>query len=336
MSAAPTELPGASPVLAVRGLTVTYGYGAEAVTAVEDVSFAVAPGEIVGLAGESGSGKSTLAFAAVRLLRPPARRVSGTVEIAGTDVYALDEEGLRAFRWAKVSIVTQSALNSLNPILSIGTQIADAIQAHKAASRNEAIERATECMRLVDLDPERLKRFPHQLSGGQRQRAVIAMALALRPPLMIFDEPTTALDVVVQRGILEKVRALKAEFGFSVLFITHDLSLLGEMADRVLVMYAGRLAESAPTATLFDQPLHPYTRGLMASFPSVFEPRETLTGIPGNPPDMRRPPPGCRFHPRCSQAMDRCRESVPPLLRTAEAVERHVACHLFSGQEAKL
>ncbi len=323
----------APPVLEVEHLTVAYGSGGRAVTAVEDVSFRVEPGEVVGLAGESGSGKSTLAFALVRRLRPPARRVAGSVRISGADIYAMGPEALRSFRWAGVSIVTQSALNSLNPVLTVGTQIADAIQAHKRVSRDEAVARAAEVVRMVDLEPGRLRSFPHQLSGGQRQRAVIAMALALRPPLVIFDEPTTALDVVVQRGILEKVRALKAALGFSILFITHDLSLLGEMADRVLIMYAGRVAESASAEALYTHPLHPYTRGLMASFPSVFEVREFLAGIAGSPPDMRRPPAGCRFHPRCPDAMDACRVTAPALTTPGGEVDRQVACHLYGGGE---
>ncbi len=318
------------PVLDVRHVSVSYGRGRAEVRAVEDLSLTVAPGEIVGLAGESGSGKSTLAFAITRLLRPPALLTKGKIFVDGTDVYALSERELEHFRWARVSIVFQSALNSLSPILSIGTQIADAIQAHEPVSRPEAVSRAAELLHMVDVDPHRLSGFPHQLSGGQRQRVVIAMALALRPRLVIFDEPTTALDVVVQKEILLKVQALQRDLGFSLLFITHDLSLLGEVAGRVFVMYAGRLTEAGETRSLYTHPLHPYTQGLMASFPSVFEARETLEGIPGNPPDMRNPPAGCRFHPRCARVMDICRTLPPPLLPIRGDGGRLLACHLYA------
>lgn len=321
------------PVLRIEHLSVAYGHGANAVVAVEDMSFSIAPGEVVGLAGESGSGKSTLAFAVTRLLRPPAHRVAGRVILEGIDVYSLSDEELQRARWAKVAIVFQSALNSLNPVLTVGTQIADAIQAHERVSRQDTIDRVAELFKMVDLDPNRLRSYPHQLSGGQRQRAVIAMALALRPPLVIFDEPTTALDVVVQRDILQQVKELQRQLGFSVLFITHDLSLLGELADRVLIMYAGRLMEAGPTDLVYSHPLHPYTQGLMASFPSVFEKKQDLQGIPGSPPDMRHPPSGCRFHPRCPYAMDICRVKQPPLIRMPDHPDHLVACHLYTGEE---
>jgi peptide/nickel transport system ATP-binding protein len=329
VSSVPAPAAAPVPALEVEHVSVAYGSGPGAVQAVEDVTFRVGRGEIVGLAGESGSGKSTLAYAITRLLRPPARLTRGRIWVDGVDVYALNPIELERFRWARVSIVFQSALNSLNPVLSIGTQIADVIQVHENVSREVAVERAKELLRLVDVDPRRLSSFPHQLSGGQRQRVVIAMALALRPTLVIFDEPTTALDVVVQREILTEVQALQRSLGFSLLFITHDLSLLGEIADRVMIMYAGRIVESGDTAALYESPLHPYTQGLMASFPSVFEAQEVLEGIPGNPPDMRMPPPGCRFHPRCPKVRDECTRIAPRLITVGSDAERTVACHLY-------
>jgi peptide/nickel transport system ATP-binding protein len=319
-----------APLLEVDHLTVAYGGSTGAVRAVEDVSLRVGRGEVVGLAGESGSGKSTLALAIARLLRPPARKVSGSVRFEGVDVYGLDDRALMSFRWAKVSFVFQSALHSLNPVLSVGTQIIDAIVRHEPVSRQEAAERAADLLRMVGVDPGRLRSFPHQLSGGQRQRAVIAMALALRPPLVILDEPTTALDVVVQREILRRVQELKDALGFSILFITHDLSLLGEVADRVFVMYAGRLAETAAADVLFQHPAHPYTQGLMTSFPSVFRDAGDLVGVPGSPPDMRRPPSGCRFHPRCAAAMPVCTSDVPPLEPVDGDASHLAACHLLA------
>jgi peptide/nickel transport system ATP-binding protein len=324
--------PALEPLLEVDHLTVAYGAGAGSVRAVEDVSLRVGRGEVVGLAGESGSGKSTLALAIARLLRPPARKVAGTVRFEGVDVYGLDERALERFRWARVSFVFQSALHSLNPVLTVGTQIVDAIVHHEPVSRAQAVERAAGLLRMVGVDPGRLKSFPHQLSGGQRQRVVIAMALALRPPLVILDEPTTALDVVVQRDILRQVQELKARLGFSILFITHDLSLLGEVSDRVLVMYAGRLTEAAPTEVLFRTPAHPYTKGLMTSFPTVFRDNEDLVGVPGSPPDMRMPPSGCRFHPRCPAAMPVCAQKVPALLPVGRDIAHLAACHLLSAE----
>lgn len=330
-TASSVPAPAAAPVpaLDVQHVSVAYGSGPGAVQAVEDVTFRVGRGEIVGLAGESGSGKSTLAYAVTRLLRPPARLTRGRIWVDGIDVYALTPTELERFRWARVSIVFQSALNSLNPVLSIGTQIADVIQVHEHVPRDVAVERAQELLRLVDVDPRRLSSFPHQLSGGQRQRVVIAMALALKPTLVIFDEPTTALDVVVQREILTEVQALQRSLGFSLLFITHDLSLLGEIADRVMIMYAGRIVETGDTPSLYESPLHPYTQGLMASFPSVFEAQEVLEGIPGNPPDMRMPPPGCRFHPRCPKVREECTRVAPPLIAVGADADRTVACHLY-------
>ncbi|WP_037584160.1 ABC transporter ATP-binding protein, partial [Stigmatella aurantiaca] len=261
-------------------------------------------------------------------LRPPAVISGGQVLFEGEDVLAMNEAQLRQLRWRKISLVFQSAMNSLNPILTIGEQIVDAIQAHQRVKRSDALDRAVALLKLVGIDSSRLTSYPHQLSGGMRQRVVIAIALALEPPLMLMDEPTTALDVVVQKEILHQVSELKEKLGFSILFITHDLSLILEFSTRIAVLYAGKLMEMAPSQELFHAPRHPYTKGLLGSVPSVRGPRKKLVGISGSPPDMRKLPGGCRFHQRCPSAMDRCRSDVPEL---RELGPDHIeACHLDS------
>jgi peptide/nickel transport system ATP-binding protein len=336
-------------VLDVRHVSVDYVSPTGTVHAVDDVSFTLARGQILGLAGESGSGKSTLAYAIGRLLRPPARVVQGEVlyypraqtsadapnaKPRPVDVLALGPDELRAFRWRQLSIVFQSAMNALNPVLDIGTQITDVLEAHyPSMSRKDRQERAAALLRLVGIASDRLHSFPHELSGGMRQRATIAIALALDPELIIMDEPTTALDVVVQREILAEIAELRERLGFSVIFITHDLSLLLEIADRVAIMYAGRIVEAAPSAQLHAQPHHPYTQGLLHSFPKVRGPRMALTGIPGTPPDLRALPTGCAFHPRCPMAFDACRSETPALL-PSETGTGIVACHLY-GDHAR-
>ncbi|WP_437494498.1 ABC transporter ATP-binding protein [Sorangium sp. So ce1014] len=316
-----------SPILSVQDLRVEFMTPAGPVCAVDNVSFDIAPGEVLGLAGESGSGKSTVAQAIMRLLRPPAVITGGHVYFAGQDVLSMNEEQLRAFRWRKVALVFQSAMNALNPVLTIGDQIADPIIAHDRVTPAQAMERAADLLKLVNIDPTRLTSYPHQLSGGMRQRVVIAIAMALKPPFLIMDEPTTALDVVVQREILQQIAELKERLGFSILFITHDLSLIAEFSTRIAILYAGKLAETARAKDLFSDPKHPYTQGLLGSFPSVRGPRRRLQGIPGTPPDMRNPPSGCRFHPRCPQAFATCQTEQPALREIAP--EHRGACHLY-------
>ncbi|WP_225414273.1 ABC transporter ATP-binding protein [Stigmatella hybrida] len=318
----------APALLSVKDLRVEYLTPAGPVCAVDGVSFDIGKGEVLGLAGESGSGKSTVAQALLRILRPPAVITGGQVFFEGQDVLAMSEAQLRQLRWRKISLVFQSAMNSLNPILSIGEQIVDAIQAHLPMKRPEALDRAVALLKLVGIDSSRLTSYPHQLSGGMRQRVVIAIALALEPPLMLMDEPTTALDVVVQKEILHQVSELKEKLGFSILFITHDLSLILEFSTRIAVLYAGKLMEMAPSRELFTAPKHPYTQGLLGSVPSVRGPRRKLVGIPGSPPDMRRLPSGCRFHPRCPSAMDQCKATVPELRQLGP--DHIEACHLDS------
>ena len=336
-------------ILEVRNLSVDYASETGTVHAVDDISFTVKRGEIFGLAGESGSGKSTVAFALARLLKFPAKITNGEIVFNlqleretpqeetmfgdSVDILDLTAEELQQFRWRKLSIVFQSAMNALNPVLNIYTQIADVIKAHDPSmSSSQVHERAKELIRLVGISPDRLSSYPHQLSGGMRQRAIIAIALALNPELIIMDEPTTALDVVVQREILNEIKQLQAKFGFSVIFITHDLSLLLEMADEIAVMYAGRIVEQATREALYARASHPYTLGLMHSFPALRGPRRSLTGIPGAPPDLRHVPSGCAFNPRCAYAFAPC-TTVLPLLRVPEGEgKRHtVACHLYDA-----
>ncbi|MFR9777532.1 ABC transporter ATP-binding protein [Micromonospora sp. MS34] len=323
------------PVLEIRGLRVDYGLGDAAVRAVRDVDLTLHRGEVLGLAGESGSGKSTLAYGLTRLLPPPGVVSGGQViyhpaDGPPVDVLALSPAQLRAFRWAETSIVFQGAMNSLNPVHRISTQLLDVIKAHDpkttAAGRRD---RARDLLRLVGISADRLDSYPHQLSGGMRQRVMIAMALALEPQVVIMDEPTTALDVVMQRQILGQLAELRERLGFAVLFITHDLSLLVEFSDRIAIMYGGRIVEEAPAEQLYRRSLHPYTDGLLHSFPALRGSRRELTGIPGSPPDLRAMPQGCAFHPRCPKAFGPCDKELPPLCPPGDDDPgRSVACWL--------
>lgn len=285
------------PVLEVKDLTVKYVSDTRSVTAVDRVSFSIGTGEIFGLAGESGCGKSTIANSIMRLLKDPAKIAGGSIRFGGKEVLAMGPEELRRFRWQDVAMVFQSAMNSLNPVLTIGEQIVDIFTTHVGYSRKESLRRAAELLELVRIDPARLKSYPHQLSGGMRQRAVIAMAVALKPSLLILDEPTTALDVVVQQEIMAQIKELQRELGFSVLFITHDMSLMVELSHRMAVMYGGRIVETAKAHEVHANPQHPYTQALMGAFPPLTGPRLPLTGLPdgvkfSNIPDLAEVRPG--------------------------------------------
>jgi peptide/nickel transport system ATP-binding protein len=327
---APVEYRTNAPaLLELRGLTVDYGRA----RAVDGVDLTVHEGEILGLAGESGCGKTTIANAVMQILRPPGRISGGSIVFRGEDLVGKSDEDLRRFRWRSVSMVFQSAMNALNPVMRVGDQFVDAMRAHEGIDKKRALAQAQELLELVGIDPDRVRAYPHQLSGGMRQRVIIAIALALNPELIVLDEPTTALDVVVQREIMQQVEALKRDFGFAVLFITHDVSLLLEFADRIAIMYAGEVVESAPAQKLAAGAQHPYTQGLLQSFPPLSGPLERLTGIPGSPPDVRNLPSGCRFHPRCphctrDNASLYLRQTTErPVLR--EIAPGHlVACHL--------
>jgi len=352
-------------LLEINNLSVDYYAASGTVHALTDVSITLERGQILGLAGESGSGKSTLAYAITRLLRPPAVITNGQIlyyprpstassitvqsiprskananqadkaqpdeHPVPIDILELTPAQLRVFRWNELAIVFQSAMNALNPVLDIGAQIYDVLRTHRPTMGPDARRRhAIELLRLVGIAPDRIRSYPHELSGGMRQRAIIAIALALSPELIILDEPTTALDVVVQREILTKIIGLRNDFGFSVIFITHDLSLLLEIADKIAIMYAGRIVEKATSRELHRQPRHPYSYGLLNSFPTIHGPRRRMSGIPGFPPDLRAVPSGCAFHPRCPCAFDACITRLPTLLPpTPETPEQVVACHLY-------
>ena len=331
------------PVLEISDLSVVYRTPTGDVRAVDQVNLTLHRGEVVGLAGESGSGKSTLVYGANRLLRPPALITGGSVRYSGrrltkeagsAELLQLRAHELRRLRWREIAIVFQSAMNALNPVLNVADQLTDAMYAHLELSRAEAKEKAATLLDLVGIPRSRLRAYPHELSGGMRQRVMIAMALATDPEVVIMDEPTTALDVVVQRDILTQIVELKERLGFAVLFITHDLSLLLELADRIAVMYAGQLLESGTAAEILREPAHPYTKGLLNSFPSLRGPRRELAGIPGSPPDLRNLPPGCPFVPRCSYARDACKEidmSLKPV--TSSADPSHVTACPFVQPE---
>lgn len=322
-----------TPVLDISDFSVVYRTPGGDVKAVDGVNLALRPGEVVGLCGESGSGKSTLAYGACRLLRAPAVITSGTVTYSGrrmaqpVDVLSRTGRELRVLRWREIAIVFQSAMNALNPVLSVRSQLLDVVRTHMELSKREAEERVASLLDFVSIPRSRLKSYPHELSGGMRQRVMIAMALATDPEIVIMDEPTTALDVVVQRDILAQIVELKHRLGFAVLFITHDLSLLLELCDRVAVMYAGKLVEIGTGHEIHHEPAHPYTKGLLNSFPSLRGQKRELRGIPGSPPDLRALPPGCPFLPRCSYGSQDCekidmkmepvRSSADPLHVTA-------------------
>jgi peptide/nickel transport system ATP-binding protein len=320
----------AEPLLEVEGLSVDYLTDTADVRAVNRVSFRVEPGEFLGIVGESGSGKSTLLFGMTRLLSPPGEVVEGTITFRGTDMVQLGREQLRRIRWRDVSVVMQSAMNALNPMKSIGAQFEDALDAHEKLSAGAVRRRSVEVLELVGIDPVHLESYPHQLSGGMRQRAMIAMALLFTPQLVVMDEPTSALDVVAQRSLMTKIKDLQKALGFAVVFVTHDMSVVSRYADRVLVMYAGQIAEAARAEAIFTKPRHPYTRGLIDAFPSVTGPRRELAGIPGSPPDLGRPPSGCRFHPRCPEVMPECKGREPELIPVDDA---EVRCLLYARRD---
>ncbi len=316
------------PLLSIRDLCVDYITPHGPVRAVDRVSLDLHKGEILGLAGESGSGKSTLAQAIMRILPPPAVIRGGSVRFEGQDLLDLDEEGLRKVRWSRISMVFQSAMDALNPVLQVGAQIADTLCAHTRMNAEQARVRAGELLEQVGIPRDRATSYAHQLSGGMRQRVGIALALALEPQLVILDEPTTALDVIVEREILQEIRQLQRARGFAVLFITHDLTRMLQFSDRVAVFYAARLAEAGPSAAIADAPRHPYTQGLLRAFPTLHdEPGVVRTSIPGSPPSLASAPSGCRFEPRCPHAMERCRTSEPRLVTLGDG---HVAdCRLL-------
>lgn len=324
--------------LVLEDVVVQYGRGDTATRAVNHVSLEVRRGEVLGIAGESGSGKSTLAHAITRLHKPPAEISNGRVlynapDGTQVDILAMGPEELRKFRWDELSIVFQSAMHALNPVMTIGDQIDDTLMAHRAQMpKAERRERALELLDLVGIARDRINAYPHELSGGMRQRAMISIGLALEPQIIVMDEPTTALDVVIQRQIIEKLVELKEKLGFTIVFITHDLSLLLELSDKIAIMYGGKVVEIGPAEDFISDSQHPYTQGLLGSFPTLSGPRKELQGIPGSPPDLKKLGPGCAFKDRCKFAQAVCETDAPKLVPSANAHTR-VACHIFTSPE---
>ncbi len=314
-------------LLEVRGLTTAFRIASGEINAVEDVSFSLEEGEILGIVGESGSGKSVTALTLMGLLpRPPARIAAGEVLFQGRDLTKLPEREMQQVRGPGISMIFQEPMTSLNPVFTIGDQITEAIRAHERLSPKALVARAVGMLEKVGIPSaaQRMGDYPHQMSGGQRQRVMIAMALACRPKLLIADEPTTALDVTIQAQILDLLMDLRDEFGMAIIIITHNMGVVAETADRVIVMYAGRVVEEARVESVFDAPRHPYTRGLLSCIPSLEGTARRLTAIPGTLPDPRRRPPGCRYAPRCGLAVAACNDGIPPLLPLGPA--QRAAC----------
>jgi oligopeptide/dipeptide ABC transporter ATP-binding protein len=312
----------AGPVLEVRDLSVSYQTKRGAIRAVEGVSFDLASGEFLGIVGESGCGKTTLLFAVAQLLSAPAVLDDGSVTFQGINLVDLTDDQLASIRWKKLSLVMQSAMNALNPVKTIGAQFSDAMRAHGVKSKAEITERSVEVLRMVGIDPLHLKSYAHQLSGGMRQRSMIAMAMLFTPDLVLMDEPTSALDVVAQRSLMVQIKELQQQLGFAIIFVTHDMSLVSHFSDRLMVMYAGQVAEIGSTRSVFDTPRHPYSVGLLEAFPSIRGPKVPLTGIPGSPPDLGHPPEGCRFAPRCPHVQDRCKDGPVQLYHVDDVLVR--------------
>lgn len=303
-------------LLDVENLQMHYFTSKGAVRAIDDLSFSLMAGETLGLVGESGCGKTSLGSSILRMPSPPGRYVSGRILVEGKDIIPLSEKEVRKdIRWEKISMVFQGAMNCLTPVYTIGKQMLETLNVHKEMPKPEAEALIKEYLSYVGLPPEVMGRYPHELSGGMKQRAVIATALFLKPSIVILDEPTTALDVIVQAQIINLLKKLKVQFNLSFIFITHDLALEAEVADRICVMYAGKIVELGPSGQIFGKqgPAHPYTERLLAATPRLFKKAEKLQFIPGTPPDLITPPSGCRFNPRCNKAVARCREEVPPL-----------------------
>ncbi|MCD6241789.1 ABC transporter ATP-binding protein [Candidatus Bathyarchaeota archaeon] len=303
------------------------------VKAVEKASFNVEKGEGVGLAGESGCGKTTVALSILRLLPPNGKIMHGQILYKGKDLVKMDEKTLRKkIRWKEISLIFQGAMNALNPVYKISDQIIEAIRTHEPnINKREAKERVKKLFELVGIDPSRIDNYPHEFSGGMRQRAMIAMALACNPSLVIADEPGTALDVIVQAQVLKLMRDLKEKLNLSLILITHDLSIISEVCEKMVVMYAGQVVEAGDIITMFKKPLHPYTQGLIRAFPSIKEKKRKMSSIPGMPPDLLNPPSGCRFRLRCKYAMDICEREAPQLIEVSKG--HVVACHLVGGKK---
>jgi peptide/nickel transport system ATP-binding protein len=321
------------PLLGVRHLTTEFVLSEGKVArALEDVSFDVLPGQTVGLVGESGCGKTTTLMSVMRLLPSNGRITSGEIRFNGKDLLTLSEREMRSYRWKEMAIVFQGAMNALNPVMKIGEQICEAILLHDLMDRDQAEKRVGELLEMVGIPRARRDQYPHQYSGGMRQRAMIAMSLACSPDLLFADEPTTALDVMIQAQVLELLREIQKTLGLAIVLVTHDLGVVAEVCDSVVVMYGGKVAEYGSAERIYNYPQHPYTQRLLAAFPDVNRPSESLVFIPGTPPRLTDLPPGCRFEPRCDVKIPKCAKIDPLLIEPTD--HHYVACHLCKGREA--
>jgi peptide/nickel transport system ATP-binding protein len=322
------------PLLEVNDLTMHYQTMRGWVQAVDDISFALEEKQALGLAGESGCGKTSAALSILKLLPWNAKIMEGSINLEGKNILKLSEAEFRQqIRWKKVSMIFQGAMNALHPTYTVGHQIAEAILKHEKVTREEALQRAGKLIELVGMESSKTQRYPHELSGGMKQRAVTAMALACNPVLVIADEPTTALDVIVQAQVLKVMKELRSRLAVSMIVISHDLSLIAETCDHTAIMYAGKIVEKGSTVQIYKEPLHPYTAKLISAFPSVLGPKMELSSIHGFPPDLLNPPTGCRFHPRCEYAMEICRRKEPELMEVQSGGHR-VACFLHGREKA--
>ncbi|MEM2546735.1 MAG: ABC transporter ATP-binding protein [Candidatus Bathyarchaeia archaeon] len=320
-------------LLNISGLKTHYFIEFGVVKAVDGVSLELNQGECFGLAGESGCGKSTLALSILKLIKPPGRIIDGKIIFKGTDLIPLSPKEMRKIRWCKIAMVFQGALNAFNPVYTIGTQIVEAIRTHLGVSKEEAKDKTIKLLESVGLSSSNFRSYPHELSGGMRQRALIAMALSCDPEMLIADEPTTAVDVVTQAQILTLLKDLQKQRNLSLMVISHDLSILAQICDRLAVMYAGKMVENADIETIYSKPAHPYTRALIDAFPSVKGPKKPLRTLPGEPPNLINLPKGCAFHPRCPHAMAICREVEPEITQVGSG--HYVVCHLYGEPRKK-
>lgn len=322
----------AEAILRVTGLTMRYATRKGWVNAVEDVTFSLAQGESLGLVGESGCGKTSIALCLLRVLPDNARIFGGAVSLSGVDLLTLGEEEMRRYRSARIAMISQAAMSSLSPVHRVGDQVVEVIEVHRGTHAGGARARARELFEMVGLEPAVLDRYPHELSGGMRQRTVIAMALSCNPDVIVADEPTTALDVIVQARVLEQMRQVQRQLGTAMIYISHDIGVIAQVCDRIAVMYAGKIVEMGPTDAVFRRSVHPYARSLMTAFPRLRGPKRELISLPGEPPDLISPPTGCRFHPRCANATEVCMEQPPPWRQHGD--DHMAACwHPLDGTE---
>jgi len=315
-------------ILRIKNLVMHYWTLRGFVRAVDDVSLNLNRGEALGLVGESGCGKTSTMLTLLRLLPNNAHVFKGSIMFEGKDLLKMPmSEFNKTIRWKKISVIFQGAMNALHPMLTVGDQLVEAITLHEKVNKTEALDRAGKLLDLVGVGRSRLDRYPHELSGGLKQRSVIAMSLACNPDLIIADEPTTALDVIIAAQVLNVMKELQKKLNISLIVVTHDLSMVAEVCNKIAIMYAGKIVEAGDIVKVFKDPKHPYTQGLLGAFPSIVGPKRELKSIPGFPPDLLNPPSGCRFYPRCPYAMEICRKKTPPVVRVESGWE--VSCHLY-------